>query len=188
MRFVVTLIPLTVSSNKDKNEDQSTQSSSPQSGLTGQGSHFGAGEDTTNSSAGHTSGSFAAGSSRSTPAETSWTANQILDIPQPQIDSARSDDIGTATIGETSTYSSHSLGRGDTLGSVIDPRSKDPTTYKTPEHSYTQPGPTSGMSSASAATGVPSGAAGTAALLAFQSHSDSSSKSPVVYGQPLDQA
>ena len=74
------------------------------------------------------------------------------------------DNIGTAAIGETSTYSSHHLRKGDPIGNVADTSSNDPTTYRMPEHIY-------GSSNA----GVPAGAAGTAASLAF--NKDQSSKS-----------
>ncbi|KIW40651.1 hypothetical protein, variant 1 [Exophiala oligosperma] len=66
------------------------------------------------------------------------------------------DGLGTAAIGTTSTYSSHYLAKGDPVGNVADPQSADPTTYKMPEHMY-----------GSSGTGVPEGAAGTAASLAF---------------------
>ena len=77
--------------------------------------------------------------------------------------SATGDRIGTATIGQTSTYSSHPLTTGDAVGSVVDSSSNDPITYKMPEHTY------------GSGAGVPSGAAGAAASLAFNKDRDQSS-------------
>lgn len=74
------------------------------------------------------------------------------------------DALGTAAIGTTSTYSSHHLVKGDPVGNVADPQSADPTTFKMPEHMY-----------GSASTGVPEGAAGTAASLAFNKDRQQSS-------------
>ncbi|KAK5449375.1 hypothetical protein LTS15_008919 [Exophiala xenobiotica] len=73
------------------------------------------------------------------------------------------ENIGTAAIGETSTYSSHNLRKGDPIGNVADISSNDPTTYRMPEHTY-----------GSSNTGVPAGAASTAASLAFNKDQDSS--------------
>ena len=82
------------------------------------------------------------------------------------------DSIGSAAIGQTSTYSSHTLRHGDAVGSVIDHTSRDPTTYKMPEHTFGQGTSATGEKSSS---GVPAGAAGTAASLAFNKHQEQSS-------------
>ncbi|KEF56605.1 uncharacterized protein A1O9_06794, partial [Exophiala aquamarina CBS 119918] len=81
------------------------------------------------------------------------------------------DNVGIAAIGQTSTYSSHTLRQGDAVGSVIDHKSQDPTTYKMPEHTFGQGTSASGEKSTS---GVPAGAAGTAASRAFNKHNDQS--------------
>lgn len=70
---------------------------------------------------------------------------------------------GTAAIGETSTYSSHTLRKGDEVPSVIDPKSSDPTSYQMPEHSYTS------------SKGVPEGGPLAAAAAAFHKDRDYSS-------------
>lgn len=76
--------------------------------------------------------------------------------------SVTGDGIGTAAIGQTSTYSSHPLPKGDTVGSVINTSSNDPITYQMPEHTYRS------------GAGVPLGAAGTAASIAFNKDRDQS--------------
>lgn len=72
--------------------------------------------------------------------------------------------VGTAepgtAIGQTSTYSTRHLAKGDPTPSVIDPESSDPTTFKKPESSLA--GATS-----STETGLASNAAQLAASRAF---------------------
>ncbi|KAK5325816.1 hypothetical protein LTR93_004037 [Exophiala xenobiotica] len=127
-------------SSSNKEDPESTTSPSGPSGrVTGQGSHFAREEETTSS--GYLPGTDAKQSAGTTSGE----------------------NIGTAAIGETSTYSSHNLRRGDPIGNVADTSSNDPATYRMPEHTY-----------GSSNTGVPAGAASTAASLAFNKDQDSS--------------
>ncbi|KIW19050.1 hypothetical protein PV08_03340 [Exophiala spinifera] len=118
--------------HSNKQDPDGSTSVGPTGRMTGQGSHFPKAEDTT---------SFAG-----VPGSATKQSGQL----NPD------DEIGTAAIGTTSTYSSHHLAKGDPVGNVIDSHSADPTTYKTPEHMY-----------GSSSIGVPEGAAGTAASLAF---------------------
>lgn len=60
-------------------------------------------------------------------------------------------------VGQTTTYSTHQLGKGDPTPSVVDPGSSDPTTFKKPES--TAP--------AAGSAGVPPNAAQAAASKAF---------------------
>lgn len=85
------------------------------------------------------------------------------------------ENVGTAAIGQTSTYSSHTLRQGDAVGSVIDHNSADPTTYKMPEHTFGQGTSTSGEKSSSGVPAGAAGAAGAAASLAFNKYNDQSS-------------
>lgn len=84
------------------------------------------------------------------------------------------DSVGSAAIGQTSTYSSHTLRHGDAVGSVIDRSSRDPTTYKMPEHTF---GQGTSATDEHSGSGVPPGAAGAAASAAFSKHNDQSSES-----------
>jgi hypothetical protein len=65
----------------------------------------------------------------------------------------------SGAVGETTTYSSTPLAKGDPTSSVIDTESTDPVTYQKPEHTYTGGND----------TGVPEGAALLAASKAFKS-------------------
>lgn len=77
----------------------------------------------------------------------------------PSADEPLTPGLGTVSIIETLTYKSHVLPPGDTVPSVIDPTSDDPLTFVMPEHTYRS------------TTGVPSGAAETAASTAFNKDS-----------------
>lgn len=70
--------------------------------------------------------------------------------------SADSRDAATAAVGQTTTYSTHHLGKGDPTGSIADPQSADTTTFKKPE--------TATIGDA----GVPQGSAQVAAATAFE--------------------
>ncbi|ETN46840.1 uncharacterized protein HMPREF1541_01029 [Cyphellophora europaea CBS 101466] len=64
---------------------------------------------------------------------------------------------GATAIGQTSTYSTHHLSKGDPTPSVVDPQSSDPTSFKKPEAS----------TGAGTGAGVPPNAAQVAASKAF---------------------
>lgn len=129
--------------------------------MTGQGSHFPQAEDTI-SSGGGPGECLILFSYLCCPYRIS-NSSSGLDTRQPARQNP-DDGLGTAAIGTTSTYSSHYLAKGDPVGNVADPQSADPTTYKMPEHMY-----------GSSGTGVPEGAAGTAASLAFNKDRQQSS-------------
>ncbi|KIX08051.1 uncharacterized protein Z518_02706 [Rhinocladiella mackenziei CBS 650.93] len=108
--------------------------------MTGQGSHFPKRDEpaaNTTTSPQNTTSGYVPDAKRAT--ETSSTSG---------ISGERT---SIATMGETSTYSSHTLPEGDAVASVVDPTSIDLATYQMPEHSY------------GSSTGVPAGAAGGAA-------------------------
>ncbi|KAK5026782.1 hypothetical protein LTR13_009822 [Exophiala sideris] len=128
--------------NKEVAEDSNKTNTSAR--LTGQGSHFHKDDQSEPSSSGYVQGTDAR-------QPTGPTSNE---------------ELGTVAIGGTSTYRKHHLPKGDTVGSVIDPTSTDPTTYKMPEHTY------------QANTGVPAGSAGTAATLAFRDLDPTASQIP----------
>lgn len=75
----------------------------------------------------------------------------------PPVQSSR-DGIGSAAIGETTTYSTQPLASGDPIGSVMDHKSTDPMTYKMPEV---------GRHSTTGNAGVPPEAASAAASAAW---------------------
>lgn len=75
--------------------------------------------------------------------------------------SSQTEPESSAVIGSTTTYSSRPLASGDPLGSVIDHESKDPMTYRRPEHYHSEAAETTTTG------GVPSGAATIAASKAF---------------------
>lgn len=102
--------------------------------MSGQGSHFGRNNDEPALSEGQTPGTASSTTS-----------------PQ---------DDGEARIGSTTTYSSRPLASGDPVGSVVDHESKDPMTYRRPEHYHSEAAET-------VSGGVPSGAAAIAASKAF---------------------
>lgn len=79
----------------------------------------------------------------------------------------------SGAIGETSTYSSTPLARGDPTSSVIYSESTDPMTYQKPEHLYTGSGD----------TGVPEGAA---AMAASKAYSGTSGKFALWLSFPTD--
>ncbi len=73
---------------------------------------------------------------------------------------------GTATIGQTTTYSSRPLASGDPVGSIVDHESSDPMTYRLPEsRSHTNPAARDANDS-----GVTSSAPLAAASAAWASH------------------
>ncbi len=89
----------------------------------------------------------------------SLTQDQGTDAKQPseaaQLNDPTGEGVGIAAVGETSTYSSHPLAKGDAVGSVVDSQSNDPTTYQMPEHSYgSNAGDPTGASEAAAALAV----------------------------------
>ncbi|KPI35379.1 uncharacterized protein AB675_11671 [Cyphellophora attinorum] len=114
----------TFSRNKDTSE--ATESAGKGSG---QGSHFPGNDDL---------GSTVTGQ-RDTPGTRDVAAAQGTTGPEAGGDqhvgtvSAGSQAPSTAAIGQTSTYSSHRLGKGDPTGSVADPQSTDPISYQKPE-------------------------------------------------------
>ncbi|KAI1609502.1 hypothetical protein EDD36DRAFT_73137 [Exophiala viscosa] len=118
--------------NKEAAEEPNKTNTSAR--LTGQGSHFHKDDQSEPTSSGYLQGT---------------------DARQPTGPTS-DEELGTVAISETSTYRKHHLPKGDTVGSVIDPSSTDPTTYRMPEHTY------------QANTGVPAGSAETAATLAFK--------------------
>lgn len=63
-------------------------------------------------------------------------------------------------VGQTTTYSTHHLAKGDPTPSVVDPGSSDPTTFRKPESTALGTGSTT-------AAGVPPNAAQVAASKAF---------------------
>ncbi|KIW88316.1 uncharacterized protein Z519_10883 [Cladophialophora bantiana CBS 173.52] len=148
----------------DKGDTQ--EKSGPTGRLTGQGSHFPQREDQPagdatasqeNTTAGYVLGAFIL--ARTTSLHRAYRpTNSATDTDARQPKSGP--DSGTAAIGETSTYSSHALPKGDTVGNVVDSRSEDPTTYRVPEHSY--------LSS----KGVPEGGPLAAAAHAFHKDKD----------------
>lgn len=118
--------------------------------MTGEGSHFGTGGTGTDS-AGYSLGKDSEGGGFSAAEPTTNTdssgyaiakdaenlgaideGNHVNTAATP---SALGEDDGTgrATIGETSTYSSHPLSTGDKTSSVIDPTSSDANTFRRPE-------------------------------------------------------
>ncbi len=97
--------------------------------------------------------------------ETTGTASTTEGAPNPSTGEHRSGpetggitEQPSAAVGETSTYSSTPLPKGNSTGSVVDPESSDPMTYQKPETSYGGDGNNSG---------VPPGAASLAATRAF---------------------
>lgn len=109
------------------------------------------------SQAAATAGPEAGGQSHiGTTSATSATAETSGHKPFPS--TLRTEDgSGTAAIGQTTTYSSRPLASGDPTPSVIDHGSRDPLTYKFPEHGH------EGISG-----GVPAGSAAAAATQAFK--------------------
>ncbi|KAJ9605691.1 hypothetical protein H2200_009540 [Cladophialophora chaetospira] len=127
-------------------EPEATAASTERRGLTGQGTHFpkqGEGSATGISGQANPTAGYVPGTDIKHDPEASATSG--LTGPG----------SGTAAIGETSTYSSHALPKGDTVGSVAHQGSSDPTTYQMPEQSY------------SASRGVPAGGPLAAAAAAF---------------------
>lgn len=128
--------PSTHAGLSSKNKSDDPEDITGASGtVTGQGTHFRSAKDTTGL------GSTTAG----TDPEATGT---------PSTSAATADD-GTAAIGQTSTYSSTPLAKGDPTSSVVDPGSSDPTSYRKPEATY------------EGGAGLPAGSATTAASLAF---------------------
>ncbi|EXJ66548.1 uncharacterized protein A1O5_10217 [Cladophialophora psammophila CBS 110553] len=135
---------------RDKGDTQ--EKSGPTGRLTGQGSHFPKREDQPAGDATASQENTAAGYVLGTGAKQANEADPASGLSGPG--------SGTAAIGETSTYSSHTLTKGDTVGNVVDSRSEDPTTYRVPEHAY--------LSS----KGVPEGGPLAAAAHAFHKDKD----------------
>ncbi|KIV96078.1 hypothetical protein PV10_03658 [Exophiala mesophila] len=144
--------------SRDKDEPLRTGSSRLSARMTGQGSHFPQGKFAPDTSQASNSGLVSGTDARQ-------GLHQSFNSP------TTSDNNGSIALGQTSTYSSFSLRKGDPVGSVVDHNSQDPTTYKMPEHSF-----------GGASSGVPPGSAGTAASLAFSQHGDpSTSNIPGAY-------
>ncbi|OQU99263.1 hypothetical protein CLAIMM_04923 isoform 2 [Cladophialophora immunda] len=100
----------------------------PSGRLTGQGSHFPKSEEQSADASAAPQENTPAGDALGVGAQQTHEAHPVTGSSGP--------DPGTAAIGETSTYSSHTLRKGDPIPNVVDSRSEDPTTYRTPEHSY----------------------------------------------------
>ncbi|KAK5055247.1 hypothetical protein LTR84_012997 [Exophiala bonariae] len=147
---------------RDKEGTQDLQNSSSTPRGVGQGSHL---SKATTSTGGNTGG-FVDQPTTQIPSGAGTGTTGISSTSHETGDST-----GSAAIGQTSTYSSHTLRHGDAVGSIIDRSSRDPTTYKMPEHTFGQGTSASGEHSGS---GVPPGAAGAAASAAFNKHNDQS--------------
>jgi hypothetical protein len=132
-----------MTSSRGKN-DEPEETAGATGKPSGPGSHFQSAKDTS----GLSSTTTGAGSSPETGGD------QHVDTVDRDTVGTSTDQPGTA-IGQTSTYSSTPLAKGDPTSSVIDPESKDPMTYQKPERaSY-------------GASGVPEGSATVAASKAF---------------------
>ncbi|KIX93210.1 uncharacterized protein Z520_11064 [Fonsecaea multimorphosa CBS 102226] len=124
------------------------ESTGPSGRVTGQGSHFPKGEE-------QPVGATTA------PQENTMTGDTLgTGAGQTHEALPTGPDPGTAAIGETSTYSSRTLRKGDPVPNIVDSRSEDPTTYRAPEHSYVS------------STGVPEDGPLRAAALAFHKDKD----------------
>ncbi|OAL35365.1 hypothetical protein AYO20_05416 [Fonsecaea nubica] len=124
----------------------------PSSRLTGQGSHFPKNEEQPVGAATGLQENIAVGDTRGTDIQQARGGNLASQLP--------GRGPGTAAIGETSTYSSHTLRTGDPVPNVVDFRSEDPATYQAPEHSYVS------------SRGIPEGGPLAAAAHAFHKDKD----------------
>ncbi|OAP64101.1 hypothetical protein AYL99_00073 [Fonsecaea erecta] len=131
-------------------KEDAENSTGPTGRLTGQGSHFPKSEEQPVGAATTPQGNVITGDTLGAQKTHAVTPATGLVAPS----------SGIAAIGETSTYSSHTLRTGDPVPNIVDSRSEDPTTYRAPEHSYVS------------SKGVPEGGPLAAAALAFHKDKD----------------